>query len=58
MARKKSNQKLQDEFVKAILGDHLAEAKFWIGKNILPGDVFSYEALETWAIQNGFIKAE
>ena len=30
----------------------------YIGENFVPGDVFSESDLETWALENGFVRAE
>jgi len=47
------------EFKEAILDDGvLQEAINWIQANLSPEDVFSDNALEDWAEENGWVKDE
>ena len=45
------------EFVETLLGSSALDSSIeWIAKNLNPSDVFDETDLETWALNNGFVK--
>ena len=51
--------RMNREFTRSIIDDDLLEKSIdWIGDNLNPNDVFTFEILEEWALENGYKKVE
>jgi hypothetical protein len=54
-----TSHKEDDRFFEDVIGlksNLLETAAEWIADNLEPGDVYSEEKLEEWALENGFVR--